>query len=388
MATVCVAALLVVMPSHAAVTSDSMVPFAGTAQVGCTKNSSGSICGGNYHPYDAIDFLVPNGTPVLAPVDGFVRSHHNGCANVRMDTCGSGLGNWVRIAGNDGRDYLMGHLSNVEVTSGSVRQGSRIGASGTSGYSTTPHIHYEERTPASALSGGRLGIGSMDSCTSALAKVTYPGALGYAGWPSVPAHAGRYVTNTNNCWSAATRPAAVTDVRALVHGSRVNLRWAATPGAADYQVFRDGVLKATVTAPTYLDIAVSPKQFHTYAFVARNGAGSSTPTTLYVQTSFESADLAYLSTKDGPAVCGRAGDQSRQMLVCTVRKSTGWVTVHSAANDWGYATDRSWLTNVDGTVSYCRRVGTGAQALCDRFDGVRWSSSMSPSTDLGYADTF
>ena len=57
-------------------------------------------------------------------------------------------------------------------------------------------------------------------------------------------------------------------------------------------------------------------------------------------------------------------------------------------NDWGYSTDRSWLTNADGTVSYCRRVGSGAQALCDRFDGAAWTSSMSPSFDYGYPDTF
>ena len=95
---------------------------------------------------------------------------------------------------------------------------------------------------------------------------------------------------------------------------------------------------------------------------------------------------AYLSTKDGPAICGRAGDQSAQWLVCTVLKPTGWVTATSVPNDWGYAIDRSWITNLDGTVSYCRRVGTGAQVLCDRFDGTAWTSSMSPPLDFGYPE--
>ena len=97
---------------------------------------------------------------------------------------------------------------------------------------------------------------------------------------------------------------------------------------------------------------------------------------------------AYLTTKNGPAICGRAGDQTSQYLVCNVYKATGWISKYSAPNDWGYASDRSWLTNADGTVSYCRRVGTGDQALCDRFDGTNWTSSMSPHFDFGYPDTF
>jgi hypothetical protein len=111
--------------------------------------------------------------------------------------------------------------------------------------------------------------------------------------------------------------------------------------------------------------------------------------TVAVSPSFDLAyndNRAYLSTKDGPAICGRAGDQNAQSLVCSVLKPTGWVTATSVPNDWGYAIDRSWITNLDGTVSYCRRVGTGAQVLCDRFDGTGWTSSMSPPLDFGYPE--
>ncbi|WP_211349335.1 hypothetical protein, partial [Nocardioides litoris] len=64
------------------------------------------------------------------------------------------------------------------------------------------------------------------------------------------------------------------------------------------------------------------------------------------------------------------------------------------AGDWGYATDRAWITNDDGTVSYCARVGTGNQVRCDTFDGTTWSSSRdipswtastSQGVDVGYA---
>jgi hypothetical protein len=96
----------------------------------------------------------------------------------------------------------------------------------------------------------------------------------------------------------------------------------------------------------------------------------------------------YLSTKDGPATCARAGDQYSQALVCSVPKSTGWVSVASPAGDWGYDTDRAWITNSDGTASYCRRVGNGGLERCDRFNGTTWTYSISPQYDLGYPDTF
>ena len=61
---------------------------------------------------------------------------------------------------------------------------------------------------------------------------------------------------------------------------------------------------------------------------------------------------------------------------------------YGPAQDWGYASDRAWLANPDGTISYCRRVGAGNQVLCDRFDGTTWTSSTSSPTDVGYPDTF
>ncbi|MGW4651999.1 CHAP domain-containing protein, partial [Kitasatospora sp. NPDC004289] len=181
-------------------------------------------------------------------------------------------------------------------------------------------------------------------------------------------------------------PPAPGGLSALVHGSRVNLQWGASSGATDYQISRNGVLIGTVTGTRLLDVQVSPQQSYGYSVVARNAAGSSAPTTRYVQTTVDSADYAYLPTKDGPAECGRAGDPSYQLLVCNVLKPTGWVSRYSAPNDWGYANDRSWIANSDGSISYCRRVGTGDQVLCDRFDGTTWTSSMSPHYDLGYTE--
>ncbi|GAA0564940.1 hypothetical protein GCM10010172_55520 [Paractinoplanes ferrugineus] len=178
------------------------------------------------------------------------------------------------------------------------------------------------------------------------------------------------------------KPPAPATLSALPHGSRVPLRWAASAGAADYLVYRDGLLLTTTAATSFTDLQVSPKQAYAYAVEARNSAGSSAPTTLYVQTRFEAADRVYLRSSGGQAVCGRAGDQSTQTLVCTVGSST----VYTPAGDWGYASDRNWLTNADGTVSYCRRVNYGDQAQCDTFNGTTWTRSTSPRTDLGYGE--
>ena len=60
----------------------------------------------------------------------------------------------------------------------------------------------------------------------------------------------------------------------------------------------------------------------------------------------------------------------------------------SGRGDWGYGSDRAWLTNNDGTVSYCRRVRAGGIVLCDRFDGTGWSTVTSPAMDTGYPDSF
>ncbi|WP_394618994.1 CHAP domain-containing protein [Lentzea sp. JNUCC 0626] len=183
--------------------------------------------------------------------------------------------------------------------------------------------------------------------------------------------------------SATPRPGSIT---ALAHGSRVNLSWGASSGATDYQVYRDGTLIATVGTTTYLDAQVSSGQQYNYAVVARSSGGTSAATLKRVATSSEAADRAYLSTKDGPGQCGRAGAPSYQAIVCTVRTATGWASATTGHGDWGYLADRAWLTNRDGSVSYCRRVGAGNQIRCERYDGVGWTTAISPNIDAGYPE--
>lgn len=192
---VLVASLLVATPRRvgaAAPADESWVPWlsATGAEVGCTKGSTDQhgICDG-HHAYDAIDFLLPGGTPLLAPVDGTIAEVVSSCPDA-YGSCGGGQGNYVRVAGVDGVHYFLSHLRTVAVTAGQpVAAGDPLGTVGRSGYATTDHVHYEERTPG----GTRLEPGPMRGLQPDGTVRTYPAALGHASWYDVPSHADQMV---------------------------------------------------------------------------------------------------------------------------------------------------------------------------------------------------
>ncbi|MDE7343294.1 MAG: M23 family metallopeptidase, partial [Muribaculaceae bacterium] len=89
---------------------------------------------GTRKQHDGIDFLAPVGTSVYATADG----------KVAVAERKGGFGNCVEIA--HGFNYLTryAHLSELLVEEGAeVKRGDLIGKVGSSGKSTTPHLHYE-----------------------------------------------------------------------------------------------------------------------------------------------------------------------------------------------------------------------------------------------------
>jgi murein DD-endopeptidase MepM/ murein hydrolase activator NlpD len=84
-----------------------------------------------YHA--GIDIVVNMGTPVKAAMDGVVAdSGYNG-----------NYGNYVILNHGDGLQTLYGHLSSSSVRKGQrLSQGSILGLSGNTGYSTGPHLHF------------------------------------------------------------------------------------------------------------------------------------------------------------------------------------------------------------------------------------------------------
>lgn len=99
-----------------------------------------------------LDFRTPTGTPILAAgVGKVIKAGRNG-----------GYGNMVEIKHPSGLTTRYAHLSKIYVKNGqSVDVGAKIGAAGSTGRSTGPHLHYEVRqngkplNPANFIDAGK-----------------------------------------------------------------------------------------------------------------------------------------------------------------------------------------------------------------------------------------
>lgn len=91
---------------------------------------------GEIRLHAGIDLAAPTGTPVRSVADGIVQSAGSS----------SGYGNLVTIRHATGIESYYGHLSRIDVRPGSiVSAGELIGAVGSTGNSTGPHLHLEIR---------------------------------------------------------------------------------------------------------------------------------------------------------------------------------------------------------------------------------------------------
>jgi murein DD-endopeptidase MepM/ murein hydrolase activator NlpD len=86
--------------------------------------------------HNGIDFTAPTGTPIRASLDG----------TVLIAGPQGGYGNTVVIDHGNGVGTLYAHMSAITVAEGDVvRTGDVIGAVGSTGQSTGPHLHWEVR---------------------------------------------------------------------------------------------------------------------------------------------------------------------------------------------------------------------------------------------------
>lgn len=108
-------------------------------------------CGfGGYIGHKGTDFGVSMGTTVKASKSGTVTIATTPCShNYGKEWncgCSGGYGNYIRINHGDGTETLYAHLTSINVSSGQyVVQGQEIGKSGSTGWSTGPHLHFEIR---------------------------------------------------------------------------------------------------------------------------------------------------------------------------------------------------------------------------------------------------
>jgi murein DD-endopeptidase MepM/ murein hydrolase activator NlpD len=83
-----------------------------------------------------VDYGAPKGTPVRSVGEGVV------------DFAGwqNGYGNVVQVQHGNERATLYAHMSRIDVKKGQrIEQGQRVGAVGSTGWSTGPHLHFEFR---------------------------------------------------------------------------------------------------------------------------------------------------------------------------------------------------------------------------------------------------
>jgi len=111
----------------------SLWPVAGkiSSRFGDTRLTADA---GGPRPHRGVDISAPTGTPIVAPADGVIRLAGEG-----LD-----LGRLIIIDHGYGFSTKYGHLKKYFVQTGDkVRKGQIIGAVGSTGTSTGPHLHYE-----------------------------------------------------------------------------------------------------------------------------------------------------------------------------------------------------------------------------------------------------
>jgi hypothetical protein len=110
----------------------------------------------SHSPASAVDFNRTNdsGDPVVAAAAGKVSRVAN--------TGSTSYGRWIEISHGNGYTTRYAHLSTQVVSVGQqVSQGQKIGTVGSTGGSTGPHLHYEQRHNGAAVRAVFNGAGAF-----------------------------------------------------------------------------------------------------------------------------------------------------------------------------------------------------------------------------------
>ena len=118
-----------------------------------------------------VDYSAPAGTPVRAVGEGSVEfaGWQNGYGNIVI----------LRHAGE--RETRYAHLSRLDVKRGQrVEQGQRVGAVGSTGWATGPHLHFEFRVRGQHVDPVKIARESQPVTLSSAARARFAEAAGAA----------------------------------------------------------------------------------------------------------------------------------------------------------------------------------------------------------------
>jgi hypothetical protein len=179
-------------------------PLRNPAKVGCVYSN----CPGPYHGYWAILFGGNADDPIYAAGGGVF---HIGKLSPGCPASGVTAGTWVWIDHGPAGATVYEHLNHVLATEGQlVTPGTEIATMGHSGETYPCHTYYVHvEWQAQRLGGTKLPIPSMFACVGSTPK-SYPAALGYSSWNSIPNMQVSTGTLTSSCmpnsWSTPSRP--------------------------------------------------------------------------------------------------------------------------------------------------------------------------------------
>lgn len=122
--------------------------------------------GGRQH--EGVDIIAKSGTPIYAVANGTIT-------RVFLDHPGSLGGNAIRLTALDGTYFHYAHLSafaDGAALGASVVAGQIIGYVGSTGSSSTPHLHFEYHPGGGAASNPYLVVKPLDACKSTIPPTT------------------------------------------------------------------------------------------------------------------------------------------------------------------------------------------------------------------------
>ncbi len=238
----------------------SYFPLRNPVKVSCVYSN----CPGSYHGHWAINFIGHMDDPIYAAGAGIF---HIGGIAPSCTVSPVTQGTWVWVDHGAGGVTRYMHLSSIVATEGQlVTPGTEIGTMGASGNGNCNTAYVDMEWRAGRLGGDREPIPAMTACVGGTA-VSFPSALGYSEWNSMPYNDITTPATTTDCLTSFDQTPArptVTTTR-TADGQLLVVPSARPVGTTAVRVWMEEYhpsLKAYDSIPALRDIPVTQSGTH------------------------------------------------------------------------------------------------------------------------------